>query len=51
MTLGGVTMRLVISMLMKHFRIELAIDPAEIQEVSAFTTMPNRLPLRLRAVV
>lgn len=48
--LAGVEMRLVISMMMKHFRIELAVDPAEIKEVSAFTMVPNRLPLRLHAL-
>jgi cytochrome P450 len=45
--LAGVEMRLVISMLMKHFRIELAIDPAEIEEISAFTMVPNKMPVRL----
>jgi hypothetical protein len=40
-------MRLVISMLMRNFKIELTIDPAEIEEVSAFTMVPNRMPVRL----
>jgi hypothetical protein len=41
-------MRLVISMLMRHFKIELAIDPDEIEEVSAFTMVPNQMPVRLK---
>jgi hypothetical protein len=40
-------MRLVISMLMRNFKIELTIDPAEIEEVSAFTMVPNKMPVRL----
>ncbi|MFT0174878.1 cytochrome P450 [Paraburkholderia mimosarum] len=48
--LAGVKMRLVISMLMKHFRIELAIDPEEIEEISAFTMVPNRMPVKLHPV-
>lgn len=48
--LAGVEMRLVISMLMKHFRIELAIDPEEIEEISAFTMVPNRMPVKLHPV-
>jgi cytochrome P450 len=48
--LAGVEMRLVISMLMKHFRIELAIDQAEVKEVSAFTMVPGRMPVRLQPV-
>lgn len=45
--LAGVEMRLVISMLMKHFRIEAAIAPEEIEEISAFTMVPNRMPVKL----
>lgn len=48
--LAGVEMRLVISMLMKHFRIELAIDMDEIEEVSAFTMVPSRMPVKLHPV-
>ncbi|MCO4876972.1 cytochrome P450 [Paraburkholderia caribensis] len=48
--LAGVEMRLVISMLMKHFRVELAIDPEEIEEISAFTMVPNRMPVKLHPV-
>ncbi|MGF6599931.1 cytochrome P450 [Paraburkholderia sp. GAS448] len=46
--LAGVEMRLIVSMLVAHFRIELTIDPAEIKEVSAFTMVPARMPVRLR---
>jgi cytochrome P450 len=45
--LAAVEMRLVISMLMRNFKIELTIDPAEIEEVSAFTMVPNKMPVRL----
>ncbi|GAB2915005.1 cytochrome P450 [Paraburkholderia jirisanensis] len=45
--LAAVEMRLVTSMLMKHFKVELAIDPATIEEVSAFTMVPNKMPVRL----
>jgi cytochrome P450 len=45
--LAGVEMRLVLSMLMRHFRIELACDPASIEEVTAFTVTPSRMPVRL----
>jgi hypothetical protein len=37
-------------MLMKHFRVELAIDPEEIEEISAFTMVPNRMPVKLHPV-
>jgi len=40
-------MRLVISMMTRHFDIELATDPANIKEVSAFTMVPDRMPLTL----
>jgi cytochrome P450 len=46
--LAAVEMRLVISMLMRHFKIELAIDPAAIEEISAFTMVPNTMPVRLK---
>lgn len=45
--LAGVEMRLVISMLMRTFRIELATDPADIEEVSALTCGPDHMPVRL----
>ena len=46
--LAAVEMRLVISMLMRNFKIELAIDPAAIEAVSAFTMVPNKMPVRLQ---
>jgi cytochrome P450 len=46
--LAAVEMRLVISMLMRNFTIDLAVDPAEIKEVSAFTMVPNKMPVRLK---
>jgi cytochrome P450 len=46
--LAGIEMRLVLSMLMRHFEIELACDPKEIDEVCAFTVVPSRMPVRLR---
>ncbi|HEY0877041.1 MAG TPA: cytochrome P450 [Zeimonas sp.] len=45
--LAGVEMRLVLSMLMRNFRLELACDPATIEEVTAFTVTPSRMPVRL----
>jgi hypothetical protein len=41
-------MRLVMSMLMREFEVELAIEGARIEEISAFTVAPSRMPLRLR---
>lgn len=46
--LAAVEMRLVLSMMLRHFEIELAIDPAKIEEVSAFTMVPNTMPVRLK---
>jgi cytochrome P450 len=46
--LATVEMRLALSMLMKSFTIELAIDPAKIQEVQAFTMVPDTMPVRLK---
>jgi len=46
--LATVEMRLALSMLMKSFTIELAIDPAKIREVQAFTMVPDTMPVRLR---
>ncbi len=46
--LASVEMRLVLSMLLRHFEVELACDPLEIDEVCAFTVMPSRMPVRLR---
>jgi cytochrome P450 len=45
--LAAVEMRLVLSMLLRHFRIELDGDPASIEEVTAFTVTPSRMPVRL----
>jgi cytochrome P450 len=46
--LAAVEMRLVLSMLLRNFEIELACDPSGIDEVCAFTVMPSRMPVRLR---
>lgn len=45
--LATVEMRLVLSMLMNEFTIELATDVANIQEVSAFTMVPDTMPVKL----
>lgn len=45
--LATVEMRLVLSMLLRHFEVELACDPSGIDEVNAFTMMPSRMPVRL----
>ncbi|HET7868181.1 MAG TPA: cytochrome P450 [Burkholderiaceae bacterium] len=45
--LAGVEMRLVLSMLMRNFRLRLAVDPAQIREVLAFTLMPSTMPVKL----
>lgn len=47
--LAGVEIRLVLSMLMRNFRVTLAIDPVTIREVMAFTMTPDRMPVRLTA--
>ncbi|MBN3814626.1 cytochrome P450 [Paraburkholderia sp. Ac-20347] len=46
--LATVEMRLALSMLMNEFEIELAIDPEQIKEVSAFTMVPDTMPVKLR---
>ncbi|PXW22437.1 cytochrome P450 [Paraburkholderia caballeronis] len=46
--LATVEMRLVLSMLMNEFTIELATDVANIQEVSAFTMVPDTMPVKLK---
>lgn len=46
--LAGVELRLVLSMLARNFTLELAIDPATITEVSAFTMRPSAMSVRLR---
>lgn len=45
--LATAEMRLVLAMLLKRFRIELACDPADIGEVNALTMLPDRMPVRL----
>lgn len=45
--LAAVEMRLVISMMVRRFEIELYADPQSIEEVSAFTMVPNRMPITL----
>jgi cytochrome P450 len=45
--LAGNGIRLVLSMVMRHFRVEHAVDPASITELNAFTMAPRQLPLRL----
>ena len=46
--LASVEMRLVLSMLLRNFEIELACAESAIDEVCAFTMMPSRMPVRLR---
>ena len=45
--LAGSEIRLVLSMLMRRFRVEHAVYPAAIAERNAFTMAPSRLPMRL----
>jgi cytochrome P450 len=45
--LAAVEMRLVLSMLMRHFRVELTVDASSIEEVSAFAVTPSCMPVRL----
>lgn len=45
--LATVELRLVLSMLLRDFRIELMCGPDEIDEVTAFTMLPSRMPVRL----
>lgn len=45
--LATAEMRLVLAMLLKRFRIELACDPDSIEEVNALTMLPSRMPVRL----
>lgn len=46
--LSGVERRMVLSMLLCHFEIELVRDPAEVQEALHFTCTSDRMPARLR---
>lgn len=45
--LASVEMRLVLSMLARNFRVQLACDPGEIREVMSFTMHPQAMPVRL----
>lgn len=45
--LAGSEIRLVLSMLMRRFRVVHAVDPRSIVERNAFTMAPDRMPLRL----
>ena len=45
--LAAVEMRLVLSMLMRHFSVELMVPSSSIEEVSAFTVTPSQMPVRL----
>jgi cytochrome P450 len=47
--LAAVELRLVLSMLARNFSMELAVDPATIEEVLAFTMMPSTMPVRLKS--
>lgn len=46
--LAGLEMRLVLSMLMRHFDIELAVDRSRIKEVLDFAMTPSEMPVRLK---
>lgn len=47
--LATAEMRLVLAMLLKRFRVELACEPVAIDEVCALTMLPERMPVRLVA--
>lgn len=46
--LAAVEMRMVLSMLLRNFSFELAVDPGEVEEVQSFVLMPSQMPIRLR---
>ncbi len=46
--LATVEMRLVLSMLLANFELELGCEPGQIEEVNAFTMLPSRMPVLLR---
>lgn len=46
--LATAEMRLVLAMLLKRFRVELACEPGAVEEVNALTMLPRRMPVRLR---
>lgn len=45
--LAAVQIRLVLTTILKSFRIELACAPEAIEEINAFTVTPNQMPVRL----
>ncbi len=45
--LASVELRLVLSMLARNFRVQLACEPGEIREVMSFTMHPAAMPVRL----
>ena len=47
--LASVEMRMALSMLAKHFHMELAVPADAVREVCAITLRPSTLPLRLRS--
>lgn len=47
--LACVEMRLVLSMLLARFSLELTVDPSSIREITAFAMVPDRMPIRLTA--
>jgi cytochrome P450 len=48
--LAAVEMRLVLSMLVRNFSMELAATADSIKEIAAFTMMPNTMPVRLKSL-
>jgi hypothetical protein len=40
-------MRLVLAILLRRFRVELACSPDEIEEINALTMLPSTMPIRL----
>ncbi|SAL79587.1 cytochrome P450 [Caballeronia terrestris] len=46
--LATVEIRLVLSMIAANFDVSMAIDPATITEISAFTMVPSRMPMHLK---
>jgi cytochrome P450 len=49
--LAGVELRLVLSMMLRNFSMQLACDEGAVKEVMGFTMMPSTMPVRLRAIV
>lgn len=47
--LAAVEMRLVLSMLSRNFSMDLTVSPEFIEEIAAFTMMPNTMPVRLKS--